>query len=79
MRNLKTYHRAWELRQQGNTYSKIAEIMGYTHGAWVRTMCWITDQKIATQKRLPNELKLLVEKYVASATGSKRREVLPHD
>ena len=63
MKNLKLYHRAWALRQEGNTFAKIAEIMGYSHGAWVRTMCWRTDQKVATQKRLIYELKLLVEKY----------------
>jgi hypothetical protein len=63
MKNLATYHRAWELRQQGLTYKEIGKSMGYLSGAWPQTMVWRTNYKIATQKRLPNELKLLVEKY----------------
>lgn len=63
MKNLKTYHRAWELRQQGHTFKEIGRIMGYKTGAWAHMMVWRTNYKIAHQKRLPNELKMLVEKY----------------
>lgn len=62
-RNLSQYHRAWELRQQGKTLREIGRLMGYTTGEWPRVMIWRTDRKIETQKIIPNELKLLVEKY----------------
>lgn len=62
-RNLKIYHRAWELRQQGNTFKEIGRLMGYMTGAWVRTMVWHTNYKILHQKRLPKELIKLIEKY----------------
>lgn len=63
LKYLKTYQRAWELRQIGFKLKDIGEIMGYKGGDWPRRMIWRTDQKIATQKRLPEALMELVEKY----------------
>lgn len=62
-RNLKLYHQAWELRQQGFTLREIGEKMGYKTGEWPRVMIWRTNWKITNQKRLPGALIELVEKY----------------
>lgn len=62
-KNLKRYHLAWELRQQGFTLKEIGKRMGYISGSWPRAMIWRTNHKIQFQKRLPKELKKLLEKY----------------
>ncbi len=62
-KNLKLYHRAWELRQQGNTLKEIGKLMGYKTGEWPRVMIWRTNYKIQFQKRLPLSLQRLITKY----------------
>ncbi|PJB89077.1 hypothetical protein CO083_01280 [Candidatus Roizmanbacteria bacterium CG_4_9_14_0_8_um_filter_34_12] len=63
-KNLKRYYQAWELRQQGKTYKKIGEIMGFSK-SWAGTMVSFINFKIKYQKqrRISGELKELVKKY----------------
>jgi len=64
-RNLKRYYQAWELRQQGKTFKDIGKVMGIT-GSRASVLSNFIDFKIKYQKqrRISNELKELVKKYI---------------
>jgi len=64
-RNLKRYYQAWELRQQGKTFKDIGKVMGIKLLGPLYLSNFI-DFKIKYQKqrRISNELKELVKKYI---------------
>ena len=61
---LKRYYQAWELRQQGLIFKDIGKIVGITGGR-AAVLSNFIDFKIKYQKqrRISNELKLLINKY----------------
>lgn len=64
-KNLKKYYQVWELRQQGKTFKEIGKIMGFSQ-SWANCIVNYVNFKIKYQKqrRISNELKNLVEKYL---------------
>ncbi|MFA6017551.1 MAG: hypothetical protein WC744_05710 [Patescibacteria group bacterium] len=64
-RNLKRYYQAWELRRKNLTFKQIGKIMGLT-GSRVAVLSNFIDFKIEYQyqRRISNELKELVKKYI---------------
>lgn len=60
------WYQAWELRQQKMTFKQIGKIMGIT-GSRADVLSNFIDFKIKYQKqrRISQELKLLIKKYIA--------------
>ena len=64
-RNLKRYYQAWELRRKNLTFKQIGKIMGIT-GSRAAVLSNFVDFKIKYQKqrRISNELKKIIQKYM---------------
>lgn len=60
-KNLKRYHQAWEIRQQGKKLREIAEIMGFKSRENARKMISYIDFLIKKRpRRISKDLKLKI-------------------
>lgn len=62
-KNMSRYYQAWELRQQGNTFKEIGDIMNVSKN-WANFLVHFIDFKIKYKKSTSKELNNLIEKYL---------------